>query len=140
MKALKEKKTGKLIYFFPNPLAEFSAPDHELVTVDVTEIRSPMCAMCTAYDKCGSGLKGHDFDCASYTTDDQVIEKESVADITMESVKCTDCWYQVGNELGFSEKEIYEIFEYGEYVNFTLKIDKNLNIVGGKIHKHKPKN
>lgn len=37
---------------------------------------------------------------------------------------------KVGSELGFSEKEISEIFEYGEYANFTLRIDKNLNIVG----------
>lgn len=140
MKALKEKKTDKLIYFFPNPLAEFSAPDHELVTVEVKEIRSPLCAMCTSYDSCQSGLKGNDFDCSGYSTDSQSVEKEPITDITLESVKCTDGWYQVGSELGFSEKEISEIFEYGEYANFTLRIDKNLNIVGGKIHRHKPTN
>jgi hypothetical protein len=71
MKALKEKKSDNIVYIFSNPSAAFSSPDHELVIVEVKEIQSSMCAMCTAYDKCASGLKGNDFDCSSYTTDPQ---------------------------------------------------------------------
>jgi hypothetical protein len=74
IKALKETKTGNLIHFFPNPLAEFSAPDHELITVEVKEIRSPLCATCSAYDLCKSGIKGNDFDCSCYATEFKVTQ------------------------------------------------------------------
>lgn len=69
MKALKEKSTGKIIYFFPNNKGIFTSPDHELVDVEVKEVISGLCKSCTIYDDCKSGLKGHDHDCSSYTTD-----------------------------------------------------------------------
>ena len=58
-------------------------------------------------------------------------------EITLESIKCTDGWYELGLGLGFEEKEIYDIFQYGEYADLTIQVDENLNIVGGKIHRHK---
>ena len=56
------------------------------------------------------------------------------ASISLESVKCTDGWYNLGTELGFDEKKINEVFEYGEYGSVTIVVDENLNIVGGKVH------
>lgn len=53
--------------------------------------------------------------------------------ITLDSIKCTDGWYQVGNELGFSDEKINKVFEYGEFGNIEIIIDENLNIIGGKV-------
>lgn len=69
MKALKDRETGKIFYFFPNPAAEFTAINCDTVTVEVTEIKSPLCATCSFYDWCKSAIKGNDFDCSSYSTD-----------------------------------------------------------------------
>lgn len=61
------------------------------------------------------------------------------AEITLDSIKCTDGWYEMGLELGFKEEEIYDIFEHGEFATLTIEVDENLNIIGGKIHRHKQK-
>jgi hypothetical protein len=58
------------------------------------------------------------------------------AKIELSSIKSSDGWYSLAFELGIPEKEIYKIFEYGEYADLTIEVDENLNIVGGKIHKH----
>lgn len=67
MKALKNKHTGKIVYFFPEDKGVFESEDHELVDVEVKESKSGLCETCTGYDDCSSGLKGHDSDCSSYT-------------------------------------------------------------------------
>jgi len=59
------------------------------------------------------------------------------AEITIDNIKDSDGWYALATELGYSEKGIYDIFEYGEYGSITIKVDENLNIIGGKINKHK---
>jgi hypothetical protein len=61
----------------------------------------------------------------------------SVAKVSCKNVKDSGAWYEAALELGISEEKAYSIFEYGEYANFEIEIDKNLNIVGGKIHPHK---
>lgn len=62
------------------------------------------------------------------------------AEITLDNIKCTDGWAELGYELGFTSEEISKIFEYGEYGSLTIEVDENLNIVGGKIHPHEPIN
>jgi len=57
--------------------------------------------------------------------------------ISIDSIKDSDGWYELAHELGL-EKQAYNIFEYGEYANITIEVDENLNIIGGKIHPHKP--
>ena len=59
------------------------------------------------------------------------------AKIELENIKCSDGWYELANDLGFTNKEAREIFEYGEYGNITIEVDESLNIVGGKIHRFK---
>jgi hypothetical protein len=61
------------------------------------------------------------------------------ATIKLESIKETDGWFELAYSLGYKEKEIYDIFEYGEFADLTIEVDENLNIVGGKIHRHKSK-
>ena len=61
-----------------------------------------------------------------------------IAEIDLDNVKCSDGWHELACELGL-EDECDSIFQYGEYANFTIKVDENLNIVGGKIYRHKPK-
>lgn len=46
---------------------------------------------------------------------------------------------EVIHDLGLQDEE-YDIFEYGEYLNATLIVDKDLNIIGGQINRHKEKN
>ena len=65
------------------------------------------------------------------------MEKPKTASISLDNVKNTDGWFELGTMLGLSHEEINRIFEYGEYANFTIEVDENLNIVGGKIHPHK---
>lgn len=55
------------------------------------------------------------------------------ATITLESIKCTDGWFELGIDLGFSHDKINKIFEYGEYGNIEIEVDEKLNIIGGKI-------
>lgn len=42
----------------------------------------------------------------------------------------------VVHDLGFSHEEGNKIFEYEEYLNATIIVDENLNIIGGKVHRH----
>ena len=44
----------------------------------------------------------------------------------------------VAYELGLGE-ESSNIFQYSEYMNATLIVDEDLNIIGGKIHRFKEK-
>jgi len=60
------------------------------------------------------------------------------AKITLDSIKSCDGWGELGFELGKTEDEISDIFEYGEYGSVELIVDENLNIVGGKIIPFKP--
>ena len=66
MKALKNRQTNKIVILFPQPNTEFTKIDHELITVAVTEIKSYLCASCSGYDDCRSGIRGNDHDCSSY--------------------------------------------------------------------------
>jgi len=45
---------------------------------------------------------------------------------------------EVIHDLGLQDEE-YDIFEYGEFLNATLIVDKDLNIIGGQINRHKEK-
>lgn len=56
--------------------------------------------------------------------------------INLKDIKSEE-WFMIGYALGFNDKEISEIFEYGEYANLILEIDENLNIVSGKINRFK---
>jgi len=55
------------------------------------------------------------------------------AKITLESIKSSDGWAELGFELGFEYEKISETFEYGEYGSIEIEVDENLNIVGGRI-------
>lgn len=59
------------------------------------------------------------------------------ATIRVDNVKDSDGWYSLAHTLGYSSEEISDIFKYGEFADFTIEVDKDLNIVGGKIHRHK---
>jgi len=59
------------------------------------------------------------------------------AKIKIESYKDSDGWSNLINDLGLDEESTYDIFEHGEFATFTIEVDENLNIVGGKIHKNK---
>lgn len=39
------------------------------------------------------------------------------------------------HDLGLFE-EISKIFQYGEYLNATIVVDEDLNVIGGKIHRY----
>lgn len=55
------------------------------------------------------------------------------ATIHFNNVKSSDGWMELANDLGIPRKRANEIFEYGEYGDFYIEVDENLNIVGGKI-------
>ena len=55
------------------------------------------------------------------------------ATIRLNDIKESDGWYELGNDLGMSEKQINKTFEYGEYGCIEIIVDENLNIIGGKI-------
>lgn len=59
------------------------------------------------------------------------------ATITLDDIKCSDAWADLGNELGFDYSKITKVFEYGEYGNIEIIVDENLNIVGGRIIPYK---
>ena len=59
------------------------------------------------------------------------------ATIRVDNVKDSDGWHSLADALGYSPQDINNIFEYGEFASFTIEVDEDLNIVGGKIHKHK---
>jgi hypothetical protein len=41
------------------------------------------------------------------------------------------------HDLGMTQEEGSDVFEYGEFLNATIIVDENLNIIGGKINKFK---
>lgn len=55
------------------------------------------------------------------------------SDITLDTIKCTDGWYELGNDLGFPSAKINDVFEYGEFGNIKIIVDEKLNIVGGRV-------
>jgi len=59
------------------------------------------------------------------------------ARIELENIKCSDGWTGLANDLGYSNEDARDIFEYGEYGHITIEVDENLNIIGGKIHPFK---
>ena len=59
------------------------------------------------------------------------------ATITIDSIKDSDGWYELGTSLGLSDEKIGKTFLYGEYANITIEVDENLNIIGGKINPYK---
>jgi hypothetical protein len=74
--------------------------------------------------------------------------------ITLENIKYSDGWmdlvydlFQENIQKEFPDEDIAHdklhekanlIFEYGEYANLEIKVDENLNIIGGKIFPFKP--
>ncbi|MEM1337288.1 MAG: hypothetical protein AAGF96_06035 [Bacteroidota bacterium] len=56
------------------------------------------------------------------------------ATISLDMVKDSDGWNDLGHSLGFDHEKINKVFEYGEYANLTIEVNENLEIVGGKIH------
>ncbi len=58
---------------------------------------------------------------------------KKTASITIDNIKDTDGWFDMGNTLGLSEEKIYKTFEYGEYAKIQIIVDEDLNIIGGKI-------
>lgn len=55
------------------------------------------------------------------------------AKIELTNLKCSDGWYELGIDLGLTEKQIYKTFEYGEFGHIEIVVDENLNIIGGRI-------
>ena len=55
------------------------------------------------------------------------------ATIRLNEIKCSDGWYELGNDLGMSNEQVYETFEYGEFGCIEIIVDENLNIIGGKV-------
>jgi len=62
-------------------------------------------------------------------------EKKITASIRLDSIKDSDGWFDLANDLGIKGDDIYDIFEFGEYGSITIEVDSDLNIVGGKIHR-----
>lgn len=63
-------------------------------------------------------------------------KEKKTSTISFDSVKDSGSWADLAHDLGLFDK-LYDIFEYGEYGNFTIEVDEDLNIVGGKIHPFK---
>lgn len=61
------------------------------------------------------------------------MSKPKTSTIELEEVHFSDGWFELGNELGFSNEKIYEVFQYGEYGHVVIEVDENLNIIGGRI-------
>jgi hypothetical protein len=53
--------------------------------------------------------------------------------IVLISIKDSDGWHELATALDLSEEQRREYFEFGEYASLELKIDENLNVVGGKF-------
>lgn len=64
------------------------------------------------------------------------MSKKKTATMELDTIKCADGWCELVTELGLRD-QLYDIFEYGEYGSLTIEVDKNLNIIGGKIHRFK---
>jgi len=60
-------------------------------------------------------------------------KKVKTSTISLDNLKCTDGWYELGIELGMDNTQIYKTFEYGEYGHIIIEVDENLNIVGGRV-------
>jgi hypothetical protein len=58
---------------------------------------------------------------------------KKTAKISLDSIKDSDGWSDLGHELGFSREKISKTFLYGEYANIQIEVDEDLNIIGGKI-------
>ena len=58
---------------------------------------------------------------------------KKTASITLDNIKDSDGWFDLGNSLGLSQEKIYKVFEYGEYATIRIEVDEDLNIIGGKI-------
>lgn len=58
------------------------------------------------------------------------------AKIYIESHKDTSLG-EVITDLEIVEDDKFQVFEYDEYLNATIIVDENLNIIGGKIHPFK---
>lgn len=56
--------------------------------------------------------------------------------ITLDNIK-DEGWADAWTDLGYSNKQGRNIFEYGEYGSITIEIDEDWNIIGGKINKFK---
>ena len=66
IKALKNKQNNEIIHYFPNNKGLFEPIGYQLITVEIKEVKSPLCISCKFYDQCNSKLKGKDLDCSSY--------------------------------------------------------------------------
>lgn len=53
--------------------------------------------------------------------------------ITLDNIKDSDGWFELGHALGLTHDQIYKTFEYGEYGKIQIIVDENLNIIGGKV-------
>jgi len=57
------------------------------------------------------------------------------ATIFLFSIKDPDGWGDLIQELRLSREVTSAHFEFGEYANLELEIDKDLNVVGGRVLK-----
>jgi hypothetical protein len=72
------------------------------------------------------------------TKTEYVHEHVKTASISFDNVKDSDGWFGLCSDLGYDAEDsnkCYEMFEYGEYGSFTIEVDKDFNIIGGKIYK-----
>jgi len=60
---------------------------------------------------------------------------KKTAVIRLDNIKDSDGWFELANDLGLPEEEIYKVFMYGEYGSITIVVDEDLSIIGGKVHK-----
>lgn len=77
------------------------------------------------------GTVYHKDDVTHYFYVEDVTKK--ISKIEIDNIKDSDGWYELGLNIGLTEKEIYQIFEYGEFGHIEIEVDEKLNIVGGKI-------
>lgn len=54
----------------------------------------------------------------------ELVGNKKTASIEFDSLKCTDGWHELGNDLGFSDKKINEVFEYGEYGHVRINCQR----------------
>jgi len=60
---------------------------------------------------------------------------KKTAEIYLDSIKDSDGWQELSDELGLCYEKSREYFEFGEYGSITIVVDENLNIIGGRVHK-----
>lgn len=61
------------------------------------------------------------------------MRSKKTASMTLDTVKDSSGWYELGHELGLSEQQIVQTFEGGEYGSVRIVVDDKLNVVGGRI-------